>query len=999
MGSDLTTGRSTAVPLTAQLGVGGFEDAVEIGRGGFGVVYRCRQVELDRVVAVKVLTVDLEENRARFEREQQAMAKLTGHPNIVAVLQVGQTDDGRPYLVMPFCLRGCVQTEISGHGRLPLEEALRVGVAMAAGLESAHRLGIVHRDVKPANVLWTDYGDPALTDFGIAHMAGEFTTSSGLICGSPAFIAPEVIGGNGPDRASDVYGLGATLFAALTGHPPFERRSGESVMSQLLRITTDRVPDLGEQGIPSDVAAVVHRALSRDPTGRPAMVELGEALQDLQAGHGLAVDAMALAGGKRTGEVAQRSAASASLIRRDGNVPAPLAGFVGREAELAELGALISSSRLVTVTGVGGVGKSTLALQAARERQTQFNEGVWLVEIGELRDGSLLTGLVAGALGIHDQGIRPLVEVMVEALAQRETLLVLDNCEQVIDAAALLVETLLRGCSRLRIVATSREVLGVGGEAVLPLRPLAYPDGDPVLGDINLTEYDAVALFVERARTAQPGFTLTAHNAAAVARICARLDGLPLAIELAAARLRAMSVEQLAKRLSDRFGLLTRGRRGAPSRQQTLRLCIGWSFDHCTAQEQRLWARLSVFAGSFELEAARDVCAEDMLAEDLLDELSGLVDKSILIRIEEDAEVRFRLLPTLREYGETHVGADEYRRLQRRHLDWYRRLVNAARSEFFTQHQVRWINRLRREMANLQEALQFGLSDSPTTVLEMTTMLRHVWAATGMIQEGRRWVEQALSATTEPTSLRVYALIALGTLSLRQTDWATVTACVAEAREILEVLPDPVAQGYIDYTEGFGALLRGELELAPAWAKRALAATDDFEVQIMAMALMALRFSITGDAKQALHYAEQGLALAEPRRETVMRHNMVVAVGGSRLALGDTEGAERVMRDGLQRSRAIHDPWTGAQFLEMLAWVAAANNDPRRAAVLLGASAAISRASGASSTTVAFAGAFHEKCERQAREQLSAIEYETASIEGNALSFNEAAAYALDEYH
>ncbi len=1001
MDRDVMTRHGARNPLVTQLSADGFEDAVEIGRGGFGVVYRCNQVELDRLVAIKVLTIDLDENRPRFEREQRAMAKLTGHPNIVAVLQVGETYEGHPYLVMPFYRNDSLQTQIDRLGQVPVNETLHAGIKIAGALESAHRLQIVHRDVKPGNVMLTDYGEPALTDFGIAHMSGGFQTESGVFTGSPAFTAPELIQGESPDRASDVYGLGATLYCALTGDPPFGRRGGESVVAQLVRITTEPLPELTGRDIPANVADAIRTALARDPQDRPSAAEFGEALQNLQADLGLAVDDMALYGAKRSD--GPRSAGPASAGRSRGNLPAPLAGFVGRQDELSELGALISTSRLVTLAGVGGVGKTTLAVQAARDQVPLFDDGVWLVELGDLSDGSLLPGVAAAALGIHNRATRPPAEVMVEYLADREALVVLDNCEQVIDDAAALVETLLEGCPRLRILATSREVLGIAGEAVLPLSPLPYPDIGSIPNRAKLARYDAVALFVERARSADPRFTLTQNNAAAVARICAQLDGLPLAIELAAARLRVMSADQIADRLSDRFKLLTRGKRGAPTRQQTLSWCIGWSYDRCTPQEQQLWARLSVFAGTFELDAAREICAEDVSAEDLLDELCALVDKSILIRNEDDGVVRFRLLATLREYGRTHIGTgqddQEYHRLQQRHLDWYRQLLEQAKAEFFSRHQVRWIHRIRRELPNLQEALQFALTNSPAVVLEMATAMRHVWAANGMLQDERRWLELALSATpAEPTQERIDAFAALAMVAAFQAEWSTLATLAAEARELIKLTPYPVAEGFVDCAEGFGAFLRGEIDRAQACCEHAMAITDDFQVQSLAMMTLSFRFSIVGDAQRGLSWSEQALALVESRREAVTRSYVLGAVGISRLAHGDLQGAERVLIEGLQLCRVIDAYWTGAQFLEGLAWVAAAKQDLRRAVVLLAASSAASRACGTGSTTMSSAGLFHQECERQAREQLSETEFETASIQGSSLSFDEAAAFALGEF-
>ena len=377
---------------------------------------------------------------------------------------------------------------------------------------------------------------------------------------------------------------------------------------------------------------------------------------------------------------------------------------------------LLATSRLVTLTGIGGVGKTRLALRAAADVAADFPDGVRLVELGELRDASSLMDVVAAGLDLRDEPAKPLHEVLIDFLCSRKLLLVLDNCEQVVDAAAKLAETLLRACPDLRILATSREALGIGGEAVLRLSPLAFPEADPEPTLGGLPGFDAVALFAERAAAAVPGFELTEDNKATVAQICSRLDGLPLAIELAAARLRAMSPEQLLERLADRYAVLTRGSRSAPTRQQTLGWSVGWSYDLCTPAEQQLWGRLSVFAGSFELEAAEDICGGDLGPEDVDDLLTALVDKSILIRAESTGPVRFRLLETLRDYGREKIKAtSEYPELRRRHLDWYQRLAGDAADAWFSARQIEWIKRLDREMPNLREAVEFSLTDSPET--------------------------------------------------------------------------------------------------------------------------------------------------------------------------------------------------------------------------------------------------------------------------------------------
>ncbi len=673
MGSKMDTSSQTQpgtdCALVQELSAAGFSDAEEIGRGGFGIVFRCQQGALDRTVAVKVLTAELDEERERFLREQRAMGRLTGHPNIVGVLQVGETASGYPYLVMQYHRQGSLQARIQRLGRLPLGEVLRVGVKMVGALHTAHQLEIVHRDVKPANILLTDFGQPALCDFGIAHIAGGFKTESGTFAGSPSFTAPETLSGDAPTAASDVYGLGATLFAALTGHGAYERKSGEQLVAQFLRVTTDPLPDLRAGDVPDDIATVIENAMAREPQERPSVALLGEELRRVQASHGLAEDEVPL----RSEHLASR-AASGAAPRHAGNLPVELTSFVGRQAELAEVKTLLATSRLVTVTGIGGVGKTRLALRAAAEMRADVPEGVWLVELGELRDPTLVANAVVGALGLRDESGRALREVLIDSLGSRQVMLVLDNCEQSINETAKLADALLRACPALQILATSRERLGIAGEALVNVSPLALPDADrePTLRE--LLGYDAMALFAERAAAAVAGFALTQDNKVAAARICAQVDGLPLAIELAAARLRAMSLEQILERLTDRFGLLTRGSRQGPTRQQAISYCVDWSYDLCTAAERRLWARLSVFAGSFDLEAAEDVGDGDVAPDNVVDLLTSLVDKSILVRVETNGQVRFRLLETLRDYGLSKLNeAGEYLRLRRRHLDWCRR--------------------------------------------------------------------------------------------------------------------------------------------------------------------------------------------------------------------------------------------------------------------------------------------------------------------------------------
>jgi serine/threonine-protein kinase PknK len=995
------TQRDVSGSVTAELAAAGFEDAQEIGRGGFGVVYRCTQAALDRTVAVKVLTADLDdENRARFLREQRAAGRLTGHPNIVTVLHADVTGNGRPFIVMPYHAEGSLDERIRRHGALPLNEALRLGVKMAGALAAAHRLGILHRDVKPGNILITDYGEPALTDFGIAHIAGGFETTAGVVTGSPAFTAPEVVAGESPSPAADVYGLGATLFAAFTGHAAFERRSGEQLVAQFLRITSEPVPNPREHGISEGVSAVIERAMSSEAGARPSAVELGRQLRESQLHHGFPVDEMAMHTEPAAvqGGASVRPSWSPADSGRTGGLPLELTSFVDRRTELAEATNLLSTSRLVTLTGIGGVGKTRLALRAAAKAQRNFSDGVTLVELAELLDDSLLAGVVAAALGLRDQSARPSHEVLVEFLAPREVLLVLDNCEQVVAAAAKLAEILLRVCPRLRILATSREPLGIGGETALLIPPLPVPDPDHL--PKGLPRNDSVTLFAERGAAVVPGFELTEENKVTIARICQRLDGLPLPIELAAARLRAMTPDQILQRLTDRYLLLTRGSRDAPSRQQTLRMCIDWSYDLCTPAEQRMWAQLSVFAGSFELEAAEQVCDGDDV-DDLLDTVTFLVDKSILTREESGSAVRFRMLETVRAYGREKAQENgDYIALRRRHRDWCERLAVEAETEWISSRQLALISRLGREQPNIREALDFCVSDSPATGLRIAAALYPFWLSRGLLSEGRRWLGRLLARQpAEPTGDRVKALYAASVLAGVQGDIPVSDTLAEEAQAVAAQATDPLVRAHADHAFGYAALFAGRLPDARAHLEKAVrgftARNDLYEVA--AVVGLGMTHDLVNDTERAIECHERVLAITEAQGESVYRSYSLWALAVAVWRLGERARAVQLLGQALRVERRVNDRLNASVCLQALAWIAAEEQDMERAVVLLGAADEFTRSVGSSTVLVPGLSVYQDECERRTREAMSEQAFTAARRRGTALGFDAAVAYALGE--
>ncbi|MEV6388870.1 protein kinase domain-containing protein [Nocardia xishanensis] len=998
--------------VVAELAAAGFDDAVEIGRGGFGAVYRCTQVELDRVVAVKVLTADLDEdNRARFFREERAGGRLTGHPNIVHVLHAGITDNGRPFIVMPYYPHGSLDAQLRSNGPLDLREALHLGVKLAGALETAHRFGVLHRDVKPGNVLFTDYGEPTLVDFGIAHIAGGFVTGTGIVTGTPAFTAPEVIAGESPSPAADVYGLGATLFAAITGHAAFERRSGEDLVAQFVRISSGPIPDLRDEGISADVGAIVERAMGGDPRGRPSAMELGEQLQASQRDHGFPVDEMALltpakaehlppgrAKFSATGSDGRQPQERSAVSSRPSRPPAELTSFVGRRTELTEATNALSTSRLVTLTGIGGVGKTRLAVRIATTVEGAYADGVAFVELGEVQDESLLPSIVAAALGLQDRSVRPLPEVLAEFLADRESLLVLDNCEQMVAGVAKLAESLLRACPGLRILTTSREPIGLDGEVVLPVHPLAVPDPDRL--PRSPTRNDAMRLFAERAAAAVAGFELTEDNKVTIARICRKLDGLPLPIELATAWLRAMSPEQILQRLTDRFALLTRGRRGAPARQQTLRMCIDWSYDLCTPTEQRVWAQLSVFAGSFDSEAAQFVCGEDLAAETLWDTIAFLVDKSILVR-EESA--RFSMLDTVRDYGQEKVRqSGEYLEVCRRHRDWYERLAFDANAGTVGPRALECFSRLRRERPNLRQALEFCVSDDPEAGIRFAVALSNSWFFQGLLSEGRRWFDRLFARRTGAITVEQAAAIYVASLMAAvQGDLPAVARLVREGQALVEQSPDALARAHIDFAAGVLALYGGDPSAARPFFEDAIRVYEEqgeVPFQVDAVMFLGLTHEFRDNTDRAVEYYEHALALTEEHGGTIFQSYVLWSLAFALWRRGDPGAATRLLAEALQLSRTLKDRANVSICLQTLAWIAAEGEDAERAVVLTAAAERIGQLVGTVPVMFSDLSVHQEEYERRTRQALSRQTYSAAQREGAALSFDAAIAYALGEH-
>ncbi len=636
-------------------------------------------------------------------------------------------------------------------------------------------------------------------------------------------------------------------------------------------------------------------------------------------------------------------AQSAVVFHAGGNLPVEVTSFVGRRRELADAKRALSKSRLVTLTGVGGVGKTRVAERLARDRRRAYPHGVWLVELAQLADPALLAQTVLAGLSVRGPSLGDALEALIDFLSSRHLLLVLDNCEHLLDEVAALSAALLRRCPDLQILATSREPLRVVGEAVLPVPPMAAPAPDRSGGVAGLSRYDAVALFTERAVAAVPDFALTEENYRAVAALCYRLDGLPLAIELVAGRLRSLSPAQILSKLDDRYAVLTGGGRGRPDRQQTLWASIEWSYQLCTPAEQRLWARLCVFAGGFELDAVEAVCTGDFAGDEVVDLVSGLVDKSIVVRHEGGTVARYRLLESIREFGlERLTEAGDGPALRMRHLQWCAALVRTAKAEWISERQVYWLARLAAEGANIVSALDFCLNElgDPDAVMEIVAAipLGFLWARGKL--GGRRWLDAALARSSAVTVLRVRAMLRNSILAMVGGEVATGNQLLDEARVLIHQVSDPMVLAQLHYVAARSARFASDLPRAVSELEQALAipaSRTDLDCYLDILQSLAFYASMAGQHERSKACCEEIIELTEPRGESLHRANALMALGLDAWRRGDPVHAVEHQRSGLEIKHVLDDRLSTAVGLEALAWGVGALGQHKRAAHLLGA--------------------------------------------------------------
>jgi predicted ATPase/class 3 adenylate cyclase len=687
-----------------------------------------------------------------------------------------------------------------------------------------------------------------------------------------------------------------------------------------------------------------------------------------------------------------------SLSAFPNNLPAALSSFVGRAAELAEVNDALTRARLVTLTGAGGAGKTRLALQVAADRIERHPDGVWLVDLAGLADPRLLTQAVLSALHVPELPGRPVLEVLTSYLASRDVLVVLDNCEHLIGPAAELVDAVLRAAPKARFIATSREPLNVPGEISWRVPSLSLPEE----ADRPATDgSEAVALFVERARAADPSFSLTPDTLAVVTTISRRLDGLPLAIELAAARVRALSVEEIAARLHDRFALLTGGARTALPRQRTLEAAVAWSYELLDENERRLFARLSVFAGSFDLGAVEAVCSADPIQpEQILDLLTRLVDKSLVSVLHAGGATRYRLLETLRDYARNRLAAsDDARGVHEAHTRWAVVFAETAGAHLMGPDQARWLQDIAASMDDLRAALGRTIeAGDHETGLQIMVGLTSLWQVAAM-REARSWLEQLLERS-DSLSPR---MLGLG-LSLYGVVLAIhgLTDAAIEAQERALTLLHDVgdARGAAWSTHYLGIARWGSAPPADvkALTLEALAAFETLQEPIGIvrclwwLILWELEF---GDVDAAVRHGERLQQMTGRMSGPLGQAHAAEAAGLLARVRGNLDEAGQRLREAVGLHVVIRNIICLSHCLEHVALWTLDRGDPGQAATLLGAVDAIREDLIGSTAVPAFERMWHDRATSAAAAALGPEVYATAWGHGRAMNIDQAIAAGM----
>jgi predicted ATPase len=602
-----------------------------------------------------------------------------------------------------------------------------------------------------------------------------------------------------------------------------------------------------------------------------------------------------------------------SLEIMPNNLPLQLTSFIGREREIGEIKRLLGSARLITLTGAGGIGKTRLAIEVARQVGDSYPDGLWLVDFAALPEPSLILQAISSVLGVRDEPNHSVIQTLTDFLKPKNLLLLFDNCEHLISAGSQVADTLLQACPHLHLLATSRESLGIAGEHLYSVPPLTLPQMDIELSVEGLQESEAIRVFLDRAVAVRPAFRLTQSIAQAVAQICRRLDGIPLAIELAAARVKGMSVEQIAARLDDRLRILSSGNRTALPRHQTLRATIDWSYNLLSQKERILLSRLAVFAGGWTVESATEVCVVVLDEKpDVLTLLLNLADKSLVIMEEQEGETRYRFLETIREYAlEKLSESGEERPVRNRHLDYFMNLAEDAEKKYRTAEQLFWFSVMERERDNYRGALDYILhANQAETSLRFVGTAFWLWFFRGPWGEGQIWTEAALlQAPDSRTNSKAKVLMGLGLLKFAQSDHASAYLALEKSLLIWQELDD---RWWSAFVLGFmGLTIRAQnLEAADRFFEESLRiakVTDEKWILAFALWNIGENQLYLKNLSEAQHLLDECLELSQILGDRMLQNEALRALGEVAEARHEYLGAVELYKESLSIVQELHD--------------------------------------------------------------------------------------------
>jgi predicted ATPase len=790
---------------------------------------------------------------------------------------------------------------------------------------------MVHRDLKPENLMIARTGFVKILDFGLAKpedpqdpdqtgmpTIGGYRTEAGVVLGTLGYMSPEQASGRKVDFRSDQFSFGSILYEMATGRRAFQRESPAETLVAIVRDEPEPIASVNPE-VPAPLAWIIERCLAKKPEDRYGSTR--DLARDLVTLRDRFTDATTTVGAEKS-----RS-----------NLPVPRTPLVGREKEVASGMELLGRPgvRLVTLTGPGGIGKTRLGIEVAERLAEQFPGGVYFVSLAPLSEPSMLTMAIAQGLAVREAASQPLLTSLKRRLQEARRspmLLLLDNFEHLASAAGIVSELLAAGPA-LKILVTSRAALHVYGEHELPVAPLPLPAaGVSTLAE--LTENPAVSLFLQRAVAVKPDFELTRENAAVVAEICSRLDGLPLAIELAAARIKLLSPAAMRTRLESGLHLLTGGARDLPERQQTLRAAMDWSYGLLNEAEQRLFRRLSVFPGGCTLEGAEAVCdAAQDLEIDVLEGVASIVDKSLLQQVEGPSETRFVMLGTIREYGQERLaGSGEDRLTRRAHAAYCLVLAEEGTSQS-PESETLWLDRLELERENLRAAMDWLIRENEGAwALRMAGALFRFWETREYFSEGRDYLRKllALPAAQVRTQERERALFAAGVLAAAQGDRATSQSMHEEGLKIAREIGNQWGQAVALNALAVGAQDRGDLDRARGFIEETIVlwkALDDRTALARALSNLANVERAQGNHDRARSLYEECRTMF---RELGDDNGVAWSLnhqGDVARARGDSEAARRFYEEGLEAFRRIGDRWGMATCLADLGNLAREERD------------------------------------------------------------------------